>query len=107
MGAPPNARTFDFFGYTIFEATEGFTGSGSDCFVIIPTEEVPEEYNAEGSWSMNSPVYSGCRAGGFPAIAQVTVNSDMPDELRAQFPADSALQFVYDGDRFGVFLESD
>ena len=71
---------------------------------------VPLDYEPvfrSSHWSMNSPVYSGCRAGGFPAIAQVTINSDMPDELRAQFPADSALRFVYDGDSLGVFLDSD
>ena len=110
MGAGPSARTFEFFGYTIFEATGAFAyapSQGSDCFAVIASTQVPEEYDAQQGWSFDSPVYSACRAGGFPAVAQFIVDSAAPEETRTRFADGAALRFVFDGERVGVFLDQE
>lgn len=110
IGAGESSRTFEFYGYTIFEATNmfGFSPSqGSDCFVIIATSKVPEEYDAQQGWSYDSPIYNACRAGTLPAVTQFVVDSSAPDQTRRQFPDGAALQFVFDGERVGVFLSED
>ena len=73
---------------------------------MIPTEQIPEEFDAQEGFSIDSTVHSGCRVGGFPGIAQFMIGSDVPEEMRAEFPEGSALRFVFDGDRVGVFLSS-
>jgi hypothetical protein len=52
-------------------------------------------------------VYSGCRVGDFPATVQFSIGSNAPQELRDRYPDGSSLQFVFDGDRIGVFLDSE
>ncbi|MET0811996.1 MAG: hypothetical protein ABWY03_03005 [Microbacterium sp.] len=110
MGAGPSTRAFEYFGYTIFETAGGYSyfgAQGSDCFVMVPTDQIPDEYDAQTGFSIDFTVYSGCGAGGFPAAAQLTTGAGSPAELRAQFPDDSALRFVFDGERVGVFLAED
>lgn len=106
MGAGPSSRVFEFYGLTLFETSHGYTAMGTDCFMVIPTEQLPAEDADPNNWSMSGNVYSGCRVGGFPATVAVPVDSGMPDEIRNRFPPDSALQFVLDGDRIGVFLNT-
>lgn len=106
FGAGPSARAFEFYGLTLFETAHGYIGTGSDCFMAIPTEQLPAEDADPNNWSMNGPLHSGCRVGDFPATVEVPVDSGMPEELRDRFPPGSALQFVLDGDRMGVFLDS-
>ena len=108
MGAEEDSLLFEFFGYTLFEANGGFAysmSSGSDCFVIIASDQVPVDFDAQGGWSIETPVYSGCGAGGFPAVAQFVVDSTAPDAMRAEFPEGTAVRFVFDGERVGVFAD--
>jgi hypothetical protein len=107
FGAGPSSMAFEFYGMTLFETADGFTSSGgSDCFVIVPTEELPAADADTGNWSMSGAVHSGCGVGDFPATIELPVDSNTPEELRSQFPEGSALQFVRDGDRVGVFLDT-
>ena len=107
FGAGPSSMAFEFYGMTLFETADGFTSSGgSDCFVIVPTEELPAADADTGNWSMSGAVHSGCGVGDFPATIQLPVDSNTPEELRSRFPEGSALQFVRDGDRVGVFLDT-
>ena len=98
---------FEFYGMTLFETANGFTASGgTDCFVIVPTEELPAADADTTNWSMSGAVHTGCGVGDFPATVQFPVDSNTPEQLRSRFPDGSALQFVRDGDRIGVFLDT-
>jgi len=104
FGAGPSSVAFEFYGLTLFETTGGFAASGNDCFAVIATDQLPAEDAATSTWSIDGNVYSGCRVGDFPATAQLAIDSGVPQELRDRFPSGTALQFVYDGERIGVFL---
>jgi hypothetical protein len=105
FGAGPSSAAYQYYGLTLFEAAGGFSsaGNGTQCFTIVATEQLPADDADPNSWSMNGPIYSGCRVGPFPATVQFAIDSNSPEELRARFPDGSALQFVRDGDRIGVF----
>ncbi|MCP2635557.1 hypothetical protein K0817_003135 [Microbacterium sp. HD4P20] len=112
-GAGPSSSVFEFHGLTLFESAGGFGSYGSGvgagpCLTVMATEQVPsaEEFDPS-SWSFNGPVYSGCAIGAFPASVEVGFDSNTPSELRDRFPSGRALQFVLDGDRLGVFLDSE
>ncbi|MFC0198622.1 hypothetical protein ACFFIR_17260, partial [Microbacterium arthrosphaerae] len=109
FGAGPSSRAFEFYGLTLFETSGGFSpgGSGTDCFTVMATEDLPEPGADTSSWSTQGAVYYGCGVGAFPATVQFAVDSNAPEALRARFTDDSALQFVFDGDRVGVFLDSE
>ncbi|MGA7149614.1 MAG: hypothetical protein WBX17_14145 [Microbacterium sp.] len=108
MGAGPSSRVYEFYGLTLFETTGGFYGPmGTDCFAAVVTESIPEADSATDNWSYDGMMYSDCRMGDFPAAVEVPVGSGSPADVRSQFPEDSVLQFVMDGDRIGVFLDSD
>jgi hypothetical protein len=51
-------------------------------------------------------MYGACSIGAFPATAEIPIDGDTPDALIERYPAGTALQFVLDGDRVGVFLDS-
>jgi len=105
FGAGPSSMAFEYYGLTLFESTGGYTGAlGTDCFAVVATEQMPELDADTNSWSMSGTMYSGCGAGAFPATVQFVVDSNAPQQLRDRFPSDSALQFVFDGSRIGVFL---
>ena len=107
FGAGPSSMAFEFYGMTLFETAHGFTASGgTDCFVIVPTEELPAADADTTNWSMSGAMHSGCGVGDFPATIELPVDSNTPEELRSRFPEGSALQFVRDGDRIGVFLDT-
>jgi hypothetical protein len=108
FGVGPSSMAFEFYGMTLFETANGFTATGgTECFVIVPTEELPAADADTGNWSMSGAVHTGCGVGDFPATVQFPVDSNTPEELRSQFPPGSALQFVRDGDRIGVFLDTE
>lgn len=107
FGAGPSSRTFEFYGLTLFETRYGYSGAGSDCFMAAPTESLPTKDSEQNSWSMDAQMYSGCGAGAFPATMQFPLDSGMPQELRDRFPDESFLQFVFDGERIAVFLDSE
>ena len=108
MGAGPSSRVYEFYGLTLFETTGGFYGPmGTDCFAAVVTESIPEADSSMESWSYDGMMYSDCRMGDFPATVEVPVGSGSPEDIRSRFPEESVLQFVMDGDRIGVFLDSD
>ncbi|MBW9121201.1 hypothetical protein JNB63_13965 [Microbacterium trichothecenolyticum] len=104
FGAGPSSIAFEYYGLTLFESTGGYTGVGTDCFALVDSEQLPEPDADMNTWSISGIMYNGCRAGSFPATIQFVVDSSAPQQLRDRFPADSALQFVFDGTRIGVFL---
>ena len=104
FGAGPSSMAFEYYGLTLFESTGGYTGLGTDCFAVVATEQMPELDADPNSRTMSGIMYSGCGAGAFPATVQFVVDSNAPQQLRDRFPSDSALQFVFDGSRIGVFL---
>ncbi len=107
MGAGPSSRVYEFYGLTLFETTGGFYGPmGTDCFAAVVTESIPEADSSRDNWSYDGMMYSDCRMGDFPATVEVPVGSGTPEDIRSQFPENSVLQFVMDGDRIGVFLDS-
>lgn len=107
FGAGPSSRTFEFYGLTLFETQYGYGGAGTDCFMAAPTESLPTQDSEQNSWSIDAQTYSGCGAGAFPATMQFPIDSGMPQELRDRFPDGSFLQFVFDGERIAVFLDSE
>lgn len=107
FGSGPSSRAWEFYGLTLFETAGGFAGSGgTECFAAVATEDLPAETDDQNNWSISGAVYSGCRIGAFPATIELMTDSNAPEELRSRFP-DSALQFVKDGDRIGVFLDGE
>lgn len=111
MGAGPSSAVFDFYGLALMETTGGYGGGGigSECFTVARADQVPkpEEFDASSSWSYDGPIYTGCAVGTFPATVEVPFDSSAPKELSERFPSGTALQFVYDGERVGVFLDSE
>jgi hypothetical protein len=108
MGAGASSRVWDYYGLSLFETTGGYYGPmGTGCFAAVVTERIPDPETTVDSWSYDGMMYSGCRMGDFPATVELPVDSSSPEAIRAQFPEDSVLQFVLDGDRVGVFLDSD
>lgn len=109
FGAGPSSMAFEFHGLTMYESSGGFgMAAGNECFTAVVTDDLPDPNteNEMNNWSLQGAIYSGCRVGAFPAMISVPVNSGAPQELRDQFPANSALQFVLDGNRVGVFLDA-
>ena len=93
----------DWYGLTILVVRGTWYGDTEDeCLVIMRRADV--DPNAE---SLSGPVFTGCSAGGLPAMLQLRVNSAMPDELLEQFPAGTGLRFVLDGSRVGVFVANE
>lgn len=107
MGVGPSSVAYEFFGFTLFESTMGMFGSGTDCLTIVPTDQLPEEDADPNNWSMSGQTYSSCSVGDFATTVEVPVDSSSPKELTDRYPIGSALQFALDGDRVGVFLDSE
>lgn len=111
-GAEQDAASADFFGLTIFESPGWVSESGdreseNRCLTVVRTQDVPDEGDFSGtSWSIEGPMYGACSIGAFPATAEIPIDGDTPDALIERYPAGTALQFVLDGDRVGVFLDS-
>ncbi|WP_106815827.1 hypothetical protein [Microbacterium timonense] len=106
MGAGPSSDVFEFYGLTLFQTASGFAGYGRDCLAVMATEQLPEEDSDSNTWSYQGNLYGGCRAGGFPAVVQFEIGSDAPEALSSRFGDGNALQFVYDGERIGVYLDT-
>ncbi|GGM34364.1 hypothetical protein [Microbacterium saperdae] len=109
IGAVEDAVAFEFHGLTLFVGG-GFSGMGDEegaCLLAIDSGSVPTEDLETSGWSADGPIYNGCSVGAFPATVEIPLTVDAPKELRAAFPDGTALQFVLDGDRVGVFLDSE
>lgn len=111
MGAGPSSAVFDFYGLALVESAGGYyNGSvGSNCLTVFRADQVPakDEFDVSEGWSYDGPMYTGCAVGTFPATVEVPFDSNAPKELSERFPSGTALQFVYDGERVGVFLDSE
>ncbi|MDE0546564.1 hypothetical protein [Microbacterium sp. C7(2022)] len=105
MGASSNI--YQYYGLTLFESIGGFGVDGTRCFTAIATDDLPEDDAEANNWSINGMAYSGCSVGSFPAIIQLPIDVSMPRELTDEFPDGGALQFIMDGDRVGVFYDSE
>lgn len=107
FGAGPSSKVFEYYGLTLFETSGAYNPvSGGTCFTVVPTDQLPEGEIDENGWSISGLVQSGCSVASFPATVQLPIDSSVPQELRDRFAPGSALQFVFDGDRIGVFLDS-
>lgn len=110
FGAGPSSVAFEFYGLTLYESSSGYGMSpGTDCLNAVITDDLPDPdtENEMNNWSIQGVLYAGCRVGAFPATISMPVGSSSPQELRDQFPANSALQFVFDGTQVGVFLDAE
>jgi hypothetical protein len=93
-----------FFGLRALTTSgERFLPNGADiCMLLTPTANIPSDGSVE-----SGPTYYGCGAGAFPATVVLTIDEELPLELRSRFPVGSALQFVFDGERVGVFSDAE
>lgn len=111
MGVGPSSAVFDFYGLVIVESSGGYyNGSvGSDCLTVARADQVPDkdDFDSSNGWTYDGPMYTGCAVGAFPATVEVPFDSNMPKELTERFPDGTALQFVYEAERVGVFLDSE
>ncbi|MCI1018976.1 hypothetical protein HWD99_10095 [Microbacterium sp. C5A9] len=112
FGADDDTLGADFFGFTVF-SYPGWTeprdpdDERDRCIAVVKTAEIPPvDGFDQNDWTYGGDFYSGCGIGVFPATVQVPVGSGTPEELTARYPSAEALQFVLDGDRVGVFLDS-
>jgi hypothetical protein len=111
FGAAPDAAVFEFYGLTLFESeyapnVGAFEGEDR-CFAVVNSDQVPEVEDFDSSsWGFEGQIYSDCSVGAFPATVEVPIDAESPDSLRARYPEGTAVQFVLDGDRIGVFLDN-
>jgi len=111
FGAETDVTAAEFFGLTVFESPGWVSESGdrsseNRCIAVVRTVDVPDESSNDGSSSISGPMYAGCSIGAFPAEVVVPMDGEMPEQLVERYPSGVALQFVLDGDRVGVFLDS-
>lgn len=102
FGAAEDSPVWEYHGLTMFRAPNGGPDdslSGDCLWLYIMDDEAAD--GSRGGWG-----YTGCSAGSFPATVTLALRDDLPEELLARFPGARALQFVLDGDRLGVFLDS-
>lgn len=111
FGADENSNTFDFYGLTLFTGENNYARTdlpNAECLYVVETDQVPAEVDFDAtSWGFQGEMYTGCKLGVFPAAVEIPLGDKVPDELSAHFPSGRALQFVLDGDRVGVFLDSE
>ncbi|WP_133545997.1 hypothetical protein [Microbacterium sp. BK668] len=95
----------DFHGLTAISTTGSWMGGPGApegrCLFVMRTDAIDVD-----SQSFNGPIFNDCTAGTFPATIEIGVGRDLPAEIRDRFPEGSALQFVLDGDRVGVFTDA-
>lgn len=112
FGAETDVAAAEFFGLTVFESPGWVSESGdrsseNRCISVVRTVDVPDEGSNDGSSYSSGPMYAACSIGAFPAEVEVLIDAEMPAQLIERYPSGVALQFVLDGDRVGVFLDSD
>lgn len=111
MGVGPSSAAFEFSGLLLVQSSGGYINgsTGTDCLTVVRADQVPKkgEFDATSGWSSDGPIYAGCGVGVFSATVEVPIDSNAPKELSERYPSGKALQFVFDGDRVGVFLDSE
>lgn len=111
FGAEEDVAAVEFSGLTIF-ATAGWVSESGDrssedrCLSGVPTEDVPPEADPDGSSYVSGRIWGACSVGSFPAAFAMPIDGDAPDELAERYPTGAAVQFILDGDRVAVFLDS-
>ncbi|MBW8761251.1 MAG: hypothetical protein JF592_01545 [Microbacterium sp.] len=112
FGLTEDSPVWDFHGLTFFVGASGLNGAvGNPCLNVFETDQLPTaEEVSSGSYGYGGISFSACQAGAFPATIEMPLDGPagdiVPSALRTQFPEGKALQFVLDGDRIGVFLDS-
>lgn len=102
FGIAPDSPVWDFHGLTVFRAQEGTPEGAAECLWLWVPDGPSSDDNSSG-WGL-----TGCAAGSFPAAITIPLSRvGLPTELLAAFPDGAAIQFVLDGDRVGVFLDSE
>lgn len=93
-GAGAQAFT-EFHGLRLVLAPDGYMGEYNDeCLWLAMSADF--ENATDDSYS--GQMFTGCGANVFPATVAVKVTSDMPEELRDDFPEGTALQFVLESE---------
>ncbi|MGV9193620.1 hypothetical protein ACQ143_04685 [Microbacterium sp. MC2] len=106
FGAGASSLTFEYHGLAIFEASYGMNVPGTDdCFTIVAKDQLPDVDQSTDTWSIDGSYWGGCGVGNFPSTVELRIDERVPEELRSQFADGDALQFVFDGERVGVFLD--
>ncbi|MER7445341.1 hypothetical protein [Microbacterium sp. NPDC097977] len=111
FGAESDIASAEFAGLTIFESPGWMSESGdrtSDnrCLSVARTSDLPEKGEDEDDSYMRGPIYGTCGVASFPTALAVPFSDELPDELIERYPSGVAIQFVLDGDRIGVFVDS-
>lgn len=112
FGADGESVAADFYGFTVFAVTNWGDARDANadeptCIAVVKTAEIPPREGFDpNDWGYGGDFYSACGIGVFPATVQLPIGSGAPEELAARYPSAEALQFVLDGDRVGVFLDS-
>ncbi len=93
----------DFYGLTALRQGGSVFGQGdTECVMIFETGPLRSPTD-----SYEGPSFYGCGAGAFPPRVPVLIQAGMPTELIVRFPVGTALEFVLDGERLGVFSDAD
>lgn len=97
----------DFLGLTTFAGSTQIDSAGNraECLFLIETADAP--WTEDDGTFQGGFRYGGCGAGAFPATVEFVVTPELPEAFRQRFPVGSAVQFVRDGDRIGVFSDAD
>ncbi|MET0811994.1 MAG: hypothetical protein ABWY03_02995, partial [Microbacterium sp.] len=81
----------------------GIFGQGdTECAMVFETAPLRSPTD-----SYEGTSFYGCGAGSFAARVPVLISSGMPEQLLERFPVGTALEFVLDGERIGVFSDAD
>lgn len=99
-GASGEIVAFDYLGLVVIQTPSLYYSTGQECLVVAPRDGFNEEND-----SFEGAMYTGCRAGSFPAAVQFVVNESAPQEVRDLFADGTGLSFVLDGDVVGVFTD--
>jgi hypothetical protein len=96
-------RSFgDFYGLSVLSPLpQKGVPSSRKCLIVVPTAN----YLSSSADFSAAAVRSDCAAGGFRATVQLTIDGASPDALKAVFAQGTALQFVLDGSRVGIFTD--
>lgn len=112
FGAGGDTIAADFSGFTVFAISNwgdarSDDGGQPNCIGVVRTDQIPPVDGFDpNDWGYGGDFYSSCDIGVFPATVQLPISGSAPDELLERYPSAEALQFVLDGDRVGVFLDS-
>lgn len=99
------ARGFrDYLGLSAMVGFQEVAGGDREpCLYLVDAEDLRED---SGSFQ-GGYIFGGCGAGAFAPTAQFVVSEELPEQLRERFPVGTSLQFVFDGERVGVFTDAE